>query len=85
MILRPPMQKIDTWYKNGWLTRAFNKAMYYPTNPTRDLIFSNIWAPTKVWENDRSTGPTETWIWKNFKSRVLALIWHSCFLLEAFK
>ena len=66
MIVRPQIQKIDEWYQNGWLTRAINAATYFPLNATKDRAFENIWAPTRVWENDKSTGPTDEWEWHNY-------------------
>lgn len=57
MICRPMMQRIDDWYKNGWLGEVFEKALTLPDNsfffqtiyvPYRDVVQKTIDGETKL-------------------------------------
>lgn len=69
IVCKPEIQRIDTWWKNGWLSHAFVRSLSeYSEGTWQNFLFNNIWAPTLKWNNDKSQGPLdpEEWEWKNY-------------------
>lgn len=69
MICRPEMQRIDKWWKEGWLTHTFQRSLSeYIEGEWTNFLFQNIWAPTLKWNTDPADGPLdpEQWIWRNY-------------------
>lgn len=69
MICRPKIQKIDEWWDKGWLADTFYRACGEVSGGVvQSFFFTNIWAPTLKWNQDRSKGPLDPpeWEWKNY-------------------
>lgn len=69
VICRPKIQKIDEWWDKGWLADTFYRACgEISGGVVQSFFFTNIWAPTLKWKNDRSEGPVDPteWVWKNY-------------------
>ena len=80
MNCNPKIQKIDTWYSNGWLSDAFLKGIgTFTEGQLTDFLFADIWAPTAV-VNETTHAPIDNeWEWKNygFDAEEIALIYWS--------
>lgn len=69
MIVRPQIQKIDEWWDKGWLADTFYRACGEVSGGVvQSFFFTNIWAPTLKWNQDKSKGPLDPpeWEWKNY-------------------
>lgn len=86
LICRPEIQKINRWWKEGWLGHAFDEATTTYSGDHQPIILSpflDIWAPTLKWNADQSKGPIDPyeWEWKNygFDADEIAMIYQSMY------